>query len=92
MIMTPWYEDLYGAGTVICGVMIVVLILKIRTRGKSAYVMALAFLVMGLLLQGLKMQWSSLVTNFLGIVLGLLLVYDFLFRAVEQSKKHDDRS
>ncbi len=74
-------------GVVICAVMAVVSSLRFKTRGVSAYIMALAFAVLGIaiLLDYLR---APLALIYLSIaVLTLLLGVDFAARAAHRAKK-----
>lgn len=80
-------KNLLNAGVILCAIMVAVLFFRLKTRGKSAYVMATAFAVMAFLLYGIEKSWTALWLNGLGVLLGILLVLDFLIRLIEQNKK-----
>jgi hypothetical protein len=74
-------------GSLICAIMAVVSGLRFKTRGVSAYIMAMAFLVLGgtmLLLRARAPQWMMITGC---VALFLLLVADFAARSAHNANK-----
>ncbi len=85
--------DLIGlgmsAGMMICAAMTIVWVIRARAKGAQAYVMASAFVVLGLLMYMVKenipmwAQWTA------AGVLAVLLGIDVVFRALQE---HEERT
>lgn len=75
------FAKLMGWGMAVCAVMIVVCLLRYRALGASAYVQAASFAIMGVLIFGVRHEWSA---GWLFTFVGLLLASfaaDFVVRA-----------
>ena len=76
-----------AAGVVICALMAVVSSLRFKSRGPSAYIMAVAFAVLGaaMLLVYMRAPLPFIILS--GVVLVLLLGADFAARASHAARK-----
>ncbi len=71
----------------LCAAMIVVSLLRVRSRGPSSYFLALAFAAMGVLLNGFRLKWPPATLGVIGAALVGCLVGDFILRAVKGQQK-----
>jgi hypothetical protein len=81
------FQVFLTSGIGLCGVMMIVSLLRSRSRGPSSYCLALAYLVMAVLLNGLRLKWHGPALALAGVCLVLCLVADFLVRAAQGQGK-----
>ncbi len=89
--MGEYYQLFLSAAMLVCALMIVVWLFRIRSKGASAYLMASAFAVFAGLLYAIKQEASTPIRVVLGIVLALLLGADVAVRASRQARERDSR-
>jgi TRAP-type C4-dicarboxylate transport system permease small subunit len=74
-------------GMILCALMVVFSILRVRSRGLSAWFLAASFAAMGTVLLGLRDSWSQTAVGICGTAVALCLVGDFLARAAKRQDK-----
>jgi hypothetical protein len=79
------------SGTILCAVMAVISALRHKKRGVSAYIMAAAFLVLGLDMQLLRMRAPQAVIILGGVILIILLGCDFAARSAHTAQKENQK-
>lgn len=76
-----------SCGIFLCAAMIVVSLLRVRSRGPSSYFLALGFAMMGFLLYGFRLKWPAATLGVIGVALVACLVGDFILRSVRGQHK-----
>jgi hypothetical protein len=83
-------DPFLNAGMGICGAMAVISAFRHKSRGVSAFIMAGAFVVLGLGMLMVKLRASVALLIATGIVLILLLGIDFAARSAHRENKEQD--
>lgn len=73
----------------ICAIMALVWLLRVRSKGLSAWLMALAFVCFGGLCASLRAEAPQALSWTLGGAVALLLAADFAARAARDAKERD---
>lgn len=81
------FDLFYSVGMLICALMIVVWLLRVRSKGLGAWLMASAFAVFGFLLFAMKNEAPRSLLIGLGVSLFALLVGDAAVRLRNQGKE-----
>jgi hypothetical protein len=81
------FQVFLSCGMFLCAAMIVVSLLRVKSRGPSAYFLALGFAVMGVLLIGFRLKWPAPTLGVVGLAVVACLVGDFILRAVKGQQK-----
>jgi len=81
------FQVYLSCGMLVCAVMTVVSLLRVRSRGPRSYCLALGFVAMGFLLNGFRMKWPGATLGDIGVALVLCLIGDFILRSRERQDK-----
>ncbi|HRF60498.1 MAG TPA: hypothetical protein PLH94_11385 [Fimbriimonadaceae bacterium] len=86
------YLDAVLIGAVfLSALMVLVWLLRLKTQGARAYVMASAFAVLGFLALAFRSEQSPALIYGLGGLLGILLVADVIIKIGRQARKESGR-
>jgi len=81
------YDAFFSGGILVCAVMIVVWVFRLRSRGASGYLMSLAFAVLGALFFALRQDAPVWVIATLAVALAVLLGADVAVRSAEHYRR-----
>jgi hypothetical protein len=84
--MREFADAMLAGGLVLCGAMILVWLLRLRTQGSRGYVMASAFACLGGIILAVRENAPSAMLWLLGVILFLLLAADMGIKAYRQEK------
>lgn len=84
--MREFADALLTGGLFICAAMILVWLLRLRSQGARAYVMALAFASLGGFILAYRSQAPALLLWVLGALLVAFLAGDVMIKAFRQAK------
>lgn len=87
--MTDTLGDLMLAGSIVCGVMILVWGFRLKSSRVSALINIAAFVLMAILFQGIRFVWHPAILIALGVVVVLLLIADALYRLANKQLPED---
>ena len=85
--MQAFYNSFLNSGMVVCAIMIILWLFRIKKWGATAYLMSTAFAVLGILIYCIKLDLDVRWLIALGVLLGLLLIMDIGVRLFHQSSK-----
>lgn len=84
--MREFADAMFAGALLLCGAMILVWLMRLRSQGSRGYVMASAFACLGGLILAMRESAPPPVIWSLGVVLFLLLAADMGIKAYRQTK------
>ncbi len=90
--MSEYFPAMLNGGMLVCSLMAIVWLLRIRSKGATAYLMASAFVVFAALLYAIREEGAMWIRYVLGSALALLLGADVAYRAARQAADRSDHS
>lgn len=81
------YHTFLDGGILVCAIMIIVWVFRLRSRGLSGYLMSTAFVVLGALFVALRQEAPRWVIATLAISLAIVLGADVAVRSAEHYRK-----
>lgn len=89
--MREYLDAVLIGATFLSALMVVVWLLRLRTQGARAYVMAAAFAAMGFLALAYRTGQGEATIYGLGGLLGILLVADVIIKIGKQARKESGK-
>ena len=78
------FELFLNGGIGICAAMMIIVLLRTRSRGLAAYLLSIAFLFLGLVLLAIREAWPQAVLVLFGVAVAACLFGDFAYRSARR--------